>query len=123
MRCSPPSIGPDQRAVAGVELLDAGLLLDDRRAVEPDPALGGDDHARAEPGGDADAAERPDRAGDDADDRCVRAELEHRGADLGDRVEAEVRLLKADAAGLQQQHRGGRRAGARVGGGQPQRLR
>ena len=33
--------GPDQGAVGGVELLDAGLLLDDGGTVEPDPCLRG----------------------------------------------------------------------------------
>jgi hypothetical protein len=49
--------GPDQAAVGGVEFLGACLLLDDRGTVEPDPAFGGNDDVRAQPGGDADTAE------------------------------------------------------------------
>ena len=52
-----------------------------------------------------------------------RAQIQYGRTDLGDRVEPEVGLLQPDSAGLEQDHRGGRRARAGVRGGQQQRLR
>ena len=73
-------------------------------------------------GGDAHPAERSDRAGDDADHRSKRAQIQYGGADLGDGVEPQVGFLQPDTAGLEQDDRGGRRSGPRVGGGQQQCL-
>ena len=114
--------GPDQRVVAGVEFVDAAFLLDDGGPVEPDAGLRGDDQPGAQSGGDAHPAEGPDRAGDDADHRCQRPQIQQGRADLGDGVEPEVGFLQPDAAGLEQDDRGGRGARPRVGRGQQQRL-
>ena len=107
--------GPDQRVVARVEFLDAGFLFDDGGPVEPDAGLRRHDQTCAQPGGDAHPAEGPDSAGDDSDHRCQRPQIQQGRTDLGDSVEPEVGFLKPHAAGLEQDHRGGRGARAGVG--------
>jgi hypothetical protein len=68
---------PDQTVIAGVELVDAALLLDDGGSVEPDAGLGGDDEPGAQARGDAHSAERPDGACDNADHRCEGSQIQH----------------------------------------------
>ena len=68
--------GPDQGAVGGVELGDTGFLLDDRRAVESDPALRRDDQVSAQSGGDAVATEAADFSRDHADHGGQRAQFQ-----------------------------------------------
>lgn len=107
--------GPDERVVARVEFLDAGFLFDDGGPVEPDAGLRRHDQTCAQPGGDTHPAEGPDSAGDDSDHRCQRPQIQQGRTDLGDSVEPEVGFLKPHAAGLEQDHRGGRGARAGVG--------
>ena len=96
---------PDQMLVAGVQLIDAGLLLDHFRTIQFHPGLGQDHEIAAQPGRDRHAAEATDHAGDDADDRHVPAQRNDFGMDLGDHGLTEIGLLQPNASRLKQKHR------------------
>ena len=113
---------PDESVVARIEFVDATLLLDHRRPVEPDAGLRGDDQPGTEAGRDAHPAERSDRACHQPDHRRMSSQIQDGRADLGNRVEAEVGFLQPHATGFEQDDRGGRCARPAVRSGQQQRL-
>lgn len=109
---------PDQRPVARIEFFNAIFLLNDFRAIHSQPRLAGHHDVARQPGDQTHAAETTDRSGRQADDRSAASQNEHGIHDLGNRREAEVRLLEPHAAGLQQDHRAGRSAVLAILGGQ-----
>ncbi len=96
---------PDQLLVAGVQLVDARLLLDHLRAVQLEPRLREGHQISAQPGRNRHAAKTADHAGDDPDDGHVPPQGNDLGMDLADHGLAEVGLLQANAARLEQKHR------------------
>src|SRR5579871_2374568 len=114
---------PDQTPVAGVQLVNAGLLLDHLRAIQFEPRLREDHQIAAQAGSDGHPAEATDRAGNDADDGYMPAQRDDFGMDLGDHGLAEIGLLQANAAGFKQKHRHDRLAALTVTPRQLERAR
>ena len=100
---------PDQRAVAGVEFLDAAIGLDDLGAGHRDTARLGHGQRRAAARDQAAAAIAAGATADQADDlHARRARLDHRAHDLGDGELAGIGLLQPHAAGIEQDQHGHR---------------
>src|SRR5580704_6807285 len=112
--CPGAANAPDQGPIPGVELLDTLVGLDHLRPADADAGVLGRDDAAATGGDNPAAAKGSGATADQGEDRDAGAAHLNDGVnDLGDREFAGVRLLKADAAGIEQQQHG---AGA-VGSG------
>src|SRR4051794_30069852 len=100
---------PDQGAIAGIELLDAAIGLDHFGARHCDTPRLRDGESGATACDQATAAIAAGPAADQADDLHACAAGFHQGAhDLGDGQLASIRLLQADAAGIEQDQDGDR---------------
>src|SRR6202167_6299542 len=103
--CPGAADAPDEGPIPGVELFNTLVGLDHLRPADAD-VLGRDDAAAT--GGDNPAAAKGSGATtDEGQDRNAGAAHLNDGVnDLGDRELAGIRLLKADAAGIEQQQHG-----------------
>ena len=93
--------GPDQRFVAGIELVDTGFLFNDGGAVQAQPGLAGHDQVAAQPGGNRHAAVAADGARDDTNDGGVTAQPDNGAVDVANGGQAQVGFLQPYATGFQ----------------------
>jgi len=96
---------PDQPAIARIQFRDARFLFDHFRPVHSEPRLPRHDEPGAERRRERHAAEASDHAADHADDRHMPAQRDDSRLNLGDCRQAQIRLLQAHAAGLEEDHR------------------
>ena len=118
LRVAPSSTGraPHERPVAGVEFRQASFFFHDIGAVESPARTFAHDRRTAERRCDPHPAVHADATRHDRDHGRVCAQCHDRIANLGDRKNAEVRFLQADAAGVEDDRRACERA-ARAGVG------
>src|SRR5580692_8114274 len=109
---------PDETAVAGIELVDAGLLLDHLGAVQSQARLPRHDDVARKSSSERHSAETPDSTGHHTDDRGVAPQAQDGCHDFRNGREAEVGFLQAYAACLEQHHGGGRYSLLAVGTGE-----
>src|ERR1700722_3940717 len=113
--CPSAANAPDEGPILGVELLHTLVGLDHLRPADAHAGLLGGDDAAATGGDNPAAAKGSGATADQGQDRDAGAAHLNDGVnDLGDRELAGIRLLKADAAGIEQQQHG---AGAARPGG------
>src|SRR5438132_4411646 len=105
--CPGAANAPNEGAILGVELLHALVGLDHLRPADAHPGVLGDDDTAATGSDDAAATEGSGPTTDQGQDRDAgAAHLDDGADDLGDRELAGIRLLKPDAAGIEQQQYG-----------------
>src|SRR4029077_13351846 len=98
---------PDEGAILGVELLHALVGLDHLRPADAHPGVLGNDDTAATGSDDAAATEGSGPTPDQGQDRDAgAAHLDNGTDDLGDRELTGIRLLKPDAAGIEQEQYG-----------------
>src|ERR1700722_315936 len=102
---------PDEGPIPGVKLIHTLVGLDHLRPADADAGVLGRDDAAATGGDNPAAAKGSGATTDEGQDRNAGAAHLNDGVnDLGDRELAGIRLLKADAAGIEQQQHGARAA-------------
>src|ERR1700722_18635063 len=96
--------GPDETAVAGIELVDAGPLLDPLGTVQSQARLPRHDDVARKSGSQRHPAEAPDGTGNHTDNRSEAPQGQDGCHDFGNGRQAEVSFLKAYATCLEQHH-------------------